>query len=114
MGQNGTALGVAFSKPEFETVTTGDLTVTGTNTVATQAVTDLTVANDITIAAAGNIIVNATTGTKIGTETTQKLATYGKAPVAQASAIPEVTGTISLTTTMNAILTVIRNFGLIA
>ena len=198
MGQNGTALGVAFSKPEFETVTTGDLTVTGTNTVATQAVTDLTVANDITIAAAGNVILDTVTGTKIGTTTSQKLglfnaapvaqqaatadlgtalsnlgiraagtaypittsgalaltgvvnttnltvtndltmgdagniilntgtgtqigtavdqklATYGKAPVAQASAIPEVTGTISLTTTMNAILTVIRNFGLIA
>ena len=198
MGQNGTALGVAFSKPEFETVTTGDLTVTGTNTVATQAVTDLTVANDITIAAAGNVILDTVTGTKIGTTTSQKLglfnaapvaqqaatadlgtalsnlgiraagtaypittsgalaltgvvnttnltvtndltmgvggniildtgtgtqigtavdqklATYGQTPVAQASAIPAVTGAVSLTTTMNAILTVIRNFGLIA
>ena len=118
MGQNGKALGVAFSKPEFETVTADTATITTltatTETIATQNVTDLNVANDITIAAAGNIIVNATTGTKIGTETTQKLATYGKAPVAQASAIVAITGAVSLTTTMNAMLTVIRNFGLIA
>ena len=114
MGQNGTALGVAFSQPEFETVTTGDLTVTGTNTVATQAVTDLTVANDLTMGDAGNIIVNATTGTQIGTAASQKLATYGKTPTVQASAIVAVTGAVSLTTSINAILTAIRNFGIIA
>ena len=202
MGQNGKALGVAFSKPEFETVTADTATITTltatTETIATQNVTDLNVANDITIAAdgnvildtatgtklgtaanqklgffnadpvvqqaatadlgtalsnlgiraagtaypittsgalaltgvvnttnltvtndltmgdAGNIILNTGTGTQIGTAVDQKLATYGKAPVAQASAIPAVTGAVSLTTTMNAILTVIRNFGLIA
>ena len=98
MGQNGKALGVMFSKPEFETVTADDLNV----------------ANDITIAAAGNVILDTVTGTKIGTDVDQKLATYGKTPVVQASAIIAVTGAVSLTTTMNAILTVIRNFGLIA
>ena len=98
MGQNGKALGVAFSKPEFETVTADDLNV----------------ANDITMGDAGNIVVNTVTGTKIGTATTQMLATYGKTPVVQASAIVAVVDDVSLTTTINAMLTVIRNFGLIA
>lgn len=42
------------------------------------------------------------------------IAMYGATPVAQASAIPAVTGTVSLTTTINAILTVIRDMGQIA
>ena len=84
---NGKALGVAFSKPTLEEITLED---------------------------GGNIIVNATTGTQIGTASSQKLATYGKTPVVQASAIVAVTGTVSLTTTMNAILSAIRNFGIIA
>jgi hypothetical protein len=87
MGQNGKALGVAFSEPEFDAITMAD---------------------------AGNIVVNATTGTKIGTAASQKLAVYGKTPVIQASAIPAVSGTFFLTTTINSMLTVMRNFGLIA
>jgi len=197
MGQNGKALGVAFSKPEFETITADTATIT-TQTVTTENVTDLNVANDITMADSGNIIVNATTGTKIGTATSQKiglwnatpviqqaattdlgtalsnigaraagtaypittsgavaltgevtttnltvtnditmgdagnivvdtttgtqigtaasqkLATYGKTPVIQASAIVAVEGTVSLTTTLNALLSAVRNFGIIA
>ena len=54
------------------------------------------------------------TGTVLGTASTDLVATYGKTPVVQASAIVAVVDTVSLTTTMNAILTVIRNFGLIA
>jgi len=84
---NGKALGVAFSKPTLEEITLED---------------------------GGNIIVNATTGTQIGTAASQKLATYGKAPVIQAAAIVAVVDAVSLTTTINAMLTVIRNFGLIA
>ena len=38
---------------------------------------------DITLADAKNIVVNATTGTKIGTATNQKLAFYNSAPLAQ-------------------------------
>ena len=53
-------------------------------------------------------------GTRLGTASTDLVACYGKTPVAQASAIVAVTGTVSLTTTMNAILTAIRNFGIIA
>jgi hypothetical protein len=43
-----------------------------------------------------------------------KASVYGEAPVEQASAIVAVVGTVSLTTTINAILTAIRNFGIIA
>ena len=84
---NGKALGVAMSKPTLEEITLED---------------------------GGNIIVNATTGTQIGTSASQKLATYGKTPVVQASAIVAVTGAVSLTTSINAILTAIRDFGIIA
>lgn len=53
-------------------------------------------------------------GASFGKATTNKLSAYGVTPVVQASAIVAVTGTVSLTTTMNAVLTVIRNWGLIA
>lgn len=43
-----------------------------------------------------------------------KASAYGKTPVVQANAVVAVTGTVSLTTTINAILTAIRNFGIIA
>ena len=48
-------------------------------------VTLVTVAQDktITLADAVNLVVNATTGTKIGTDTTQKLGFYGATPVVQ-------------------------------
>ena len=53
-------------------------------------------------------------GTSLGGSTTDKVSVYGVTPVVQASAIPAITGTVNLTTTINAILTVIRNFGQIA
>ena len=100
---NGKALGVAMSSPTLEDVTADSLTVT-----------NATISNDLTMGDGGNIVVDTTTGTKIGTATTQMLATYGKTPVVQASAIVAVTGTVSLTTTINALLTAVRNFGIIA
>ena len=53
-------------------------------------------------------------GSCIGRTATELVAFHAATPVAQASAIVAVTGTVSLTTTINAILTVIRNKGLIA
>ena len=53
-------------------------------------------------------------GSNLGASAAEKIAAYGKTPVVQASAIVEVTGTISLTTTINALLTAVRNFGIIA
>jgi len=52
-------------------------------------------------------------GTLLG-RSGDSIATYGATPVAQAAAIVAVTGTVSLTTTINAILTAIRNLGVIA
>jgi len=53
-------------------------------------------------------------GTVLGTASTDLVATYGKTPVVQASAIVAVAGAVSLTTTINALLTAVRNFGIIA
>lgn len=53
-------------------------------------------------------------GTSLGQDSSDLISLYGVTPVAQASAIVAVTGTVSLTTTMNAILTAIRDFGIIA
>jgi hypothetical protein len=50
----------------------------------------------------------------VGQSATDKVGKYGVTPVVQADAIVAVTGTVSLTTTINAILTVLRNGGDIA
>jgi len=47
----------------------------------------------LTLADAVNIAVNTTTGTKIGTATTQKLGFYNATPVVQPAAIPDLTVT---------------------
>jgi hypothetical protein len=47
---------------------------------------DLYLSNDINLAEASNIVVGTTTGTKIGTATSQKLGFFNKAPVVQPSA----------------------------
>jgi hypothetical protein len=51
-------------------------------------------------------------GTSFG-QAGEKVSVYGETPVVQASDIVAVTGTVSLTTTINALLTVVRNFGII-
>ncbi len=62
-----------------------------TDAVAVFTITDTTGAvqleQDLTIADATNIILNATTGTQIGTATTQKLSFYGATPVVQPTAL---------------------------
>ena len=65
--QKGKALGVMFSEPSFDDITT----------------TDVTVSNDLTMGDAGNIILNTTTGTKIGTAADQKIGFLGATPVIQ-------------------------------
>lgn len=52
-------------------------------------------------------------GTILGQAATDLVGMHGAA-VAQASAISAVTGTVSLTTTINAMLSVIRDKGMIA
>jgi len=52
-------------------------------------------------------------GVRVG-RASSKVGIYGETPVVQASAIVAVTGAVSLTTTINALLTAVRNFGIIA
>lgn len=52
----------------------------------------VTVVAGLTMADAKNIVVNATTGTKIGTATTQKLGFYNATPVAQQATTGTTTG----------------------
>lgn len=98
-----------------------------------------TFSDDVTLADAKNIILNTTTGTKIGTGTTQKLGFFNATPVVQrtdSGALTDstggsVTGTIgavsatydeaehnanyaSLTAKINALRTALRDLGLMA
>lgn len=69
-----------------------NLQVMDAGTLTTQISVD---ANAITIGDAVNVVLNTTTGTKIGTATTQKLAFFNSTPVVQQSAIANITTTAS-------------------
>lgn len=62
-----------------------DVSLTRTGAAAASLTGQLTLATGLTMADAKNIAVGATTGTKIGTATTQKLGLWGVTPVAQYS-----------------------------
>lgn len=72
----------------------------------------------LTFADAVNMAFNATTGTKIGTATSQKLAFYNSAPIVQGSAVADAAGgavqDAEARTALNALLARIRSLGLIA
>lgn len=83
-------LPAASGRIVFSTGTAGSVTTdadlsftTDTLTVTKIAATQFT--GNITIADAINVILNTTTGTKIGTATTQKLAFYNSTPIVQRS-----------------------------
>jgi len=82
----------------------------------TDGTTRLTIgtAGLFTIADALNVAVGATIGTKIGTATTQKLGFFNAAPVVQPTAVADATDAASVITQLNALLTRMRNLGLIA
>lgn len=61
-----------------------------------------------------NIATDTTTGTKIGTATNQKLAFFNATPVVQPTAVADATDAASVITQLNALLTRMRNLGLIA
>ena len=68
----------------------------------------------ITVRDASDIAVGTTTGTKIGTATTQKLVFFNATPVVQPTAVADATDAASVITQLNALLTRMRNLGLIA
>jgi hypothetical protein len=74
----------------------------------------ITSAGVLQVAEAGNIAVGTTTGTKIGTATTQKIGFYNATPVVQPTAVADATDAASVITQLNALLTRMRNLGLIA
>lgn len=66
------------------------------------------------LADAGNITVGTTTGTKIGTATTQKLGFYNATPVVQPAAVADATTAVDVITQLNDLLAKLRTLGIIA
>lgn len=61
-----------------------------------------------------NIVTDTTTGTKIGTATTQKLGFYNATPVVQPAAVADATGAGDVVAQLNLLLARMRDLGLIA
>jgi hypothetical protein len=74
---------------------------------------EITASGNLTISTK-NIVTDTTTGTKIGTATTQKLAFWNATPVVQPTAVADATDAASVITQLNALLSRMRDLGLIA
>ncbi len=78
----------------------------------------LTIGRTLQIGDGRSIQVGRTTGTRIGTESTQKLGFFGVAPVAQQSAISGAAGGTTIDTqsrtAITAIISALHNLGLTA
>jgi hypothetical protein len=61
-----------------------------------------------------NIVLGTTTGTKLGTATTQKLAFWDATPVVQPAAVADATDATDVITQLNDLLAKLRTLGLIA
>jgi hypothetical protein len=105
------AASVDFNSNSGGTLTKGGVavpTISSTDTLSNKTL------SGVTIADATNIILNTTTGTKIGTATSQKLGFFNQTPVVQPTAVADATDAASVITQLNALLTRMRNLGLIA
>lgn len=115
METGGAALGVVFARQEFEAVSTVDMTVTGTQTIAEQIVESLSVNGDASI----------------GNASTDTIGFYGHAGGTQPTAVTSVTTTAATSTTnafgyvtqaqadglvtaVNALITRFQGLGLLA
>jgi predicted aconitase with swiveling domain len=74
----------------------------------------ITSAGVLLLADAGDITVGTTTGTKIGTATTQKLGFYNATPVVQPTAVADATDAATVITQLNDLLAKLRTLGIIA
>jgi hypothetical protein len=76
----------------------------------------LRISNDrsITVSDGGNVVLGTTTGTKIGTATTQKLGFYNATPVVQPTAVADATTAVDVITQLNDLLAKLRTLGIIA
>ena len=71
--------------------------------------------DDVMLADGENIVLDTTTGTKIGTATSQKLGFFGATPVVQQSHVADADGTLAdITTKFNTTLAQIEALGLFA
>lgn len=68
----------------------------------------------ITVADTYDLAFSTSTGTKIGTATTQKLSFYNATPVVQPTAVADATDAATVITQLNALLSRMRTLGLIA
>lgn len=105
--------------PTSSSVPTRGIYLPAANTLgfATNSILQLSIdaTGNQTIVEGGNIILGTTTGTKIGTATTQKLAFYNTTPRVQGAAITDATGTIgSVQSQLNLLLAFMRSWGAIA
>ena len=92
-----------------------DKIIVNKSVIASNTFTDVTISNDLTMGDAGNIILNTSTGTKIGTATSQKLGFWNATPVVQQSSISDPTSdTASNNAAIDSILAVLRTIGVIA
>lgn len=97
------------------TITLPSITDTLAGLVSANAFTGANTFNSFTINDAQNIVLGSTTGTRIGTATTQKLGFYNKAPVVQAVAIASPTSdTVGTKVAIDAIRVALTNLGLTA
>ncbi len=109
---------LAFSNTATSTTATipseGVANIALVSTGSTQTLLNKTLGS-FTISDAANIALGTTTGTQIGTSTTQKRGYYGATPVAQGAAIADATAsTVSVMTQLNLLLARIRATGDIA
>jgi hypothetical protein len=108
-----------LTSPIISTISnTGTLTLpTNTDTLVGRDTTDTLTNKTLgttTISDAANIVLNTTTGTKIGTATGQKLAFYNATPVVQPTAVADATDNPSAITQLNDLLAKLRTLGIIA
>jgi len=89
------------------------LTLRNITTTSTSSCAGITLTGDLT-ASTRNIVTDTTTGTKIGTATTQKIGFFNKAPVVQPTAVADATSEAEAVTQLNALLSRMRDLGLIA
>jgi hypothetical protein len=102
---------------QFKVNADGTVALGGTGVFNAGVYTDNTLAVNATTATfkdATNIVVGTTTGTKIGTSTSQKIGFFNKTPVVQPTAVADATDAATVITQLNALLSRMRDLGLIA
>jgi hypothetical protein len=100
-----------FAIIDFGTATTG---TSGTQRLTISKSTgQLTVNGNLNLSTK-DLVTDTTTGTKIGTGTTQKIGFFNATPVAQQAAVADSTDTTNVATQLNALLARLRTLGLIA